>query len=46
MDTQLFQYVISAGDVAIVTIVIAITFSLWGGFLLYLYSKRSDQQWK
>lgn len=40
MENPLFLYVVSAGDVAIATVVIAITFTLWGGFLIYLLSRQ------
>lgn len=42
MSNPLFQYVVTAGDVAIVTIVLFITFSLWSGVFLYLYINRGD----
>lgn len=35
METE-FQMIITTGDVAIVTIISAIIFSLWGGLFLYL----------
>lgn len=41
MEDTAFQYVLSAGDVAITTIIIAISFTLWIGVFIYL-NRRND----
>lgn len=35
-----FQFIVSAGDVAITSLIIAITLTLWGGFLLNIFLDR------
>ncbi len=45
MDTlTLFQYTVTASDVVITSIIIAISFSLWIGVFIYLFLKRGDKQ--
>jgi hypothetical protein len=37
-----FDYIATAGDTAIFTIILLITFSLWAGFILYLFVRRQS----
>jgi len=43
MEGSTFQYVLSAGDVAITSIIIAISFTLWIGAFLYLSNRSSNK---
>ena len=43
MDNSPFEYVVSAGDVAILSIVLSINFSLWMGVFVYLYLNRGNK---
>jgi len=42
MDNATFQYVLSAGDVAITSIIIAISFTLWIGAFLHLSNRSKN----
>jgi hypothetical protein len=44
MDDTLFIYAVNAGDIVKVTLILVITFSMWGGFFIHLFLKRGKRK--
>lgn len=42
MESSSFQYVLSAGDVAITAVIVSIAFTLWIGVFIYVFFNRGE----